>query len=58
VQLLKDNGQTNVKVFLGGIIPDEDVAKLQQIGVAGIYGPGSSTQKIIEDIRNATRQAA
>lgn len=58
VQLLKDNGQTNVKVFLGGIIPDEDVTKLQEIGVAGIYGPGSSTQKIIEDIRNATRQAA
>ena len=58
IQLLHDNGQDRVKVFLGGIIPDEDVPKLQSLGVAGIFGPGSSTQKIIEDIRNAVRQTA
>jgi len=58
MQLLHDNGQDRVKVFLGGIIPDEDVPKLQSLGVAGIFGPGSSTQKIIEDIRNAVRQTA
>ena len=58
MQLLRDNGQDRVKVFLGGIIPDEDVPKLQSLGVAGIFGPGSSTQKIIEDIRNAVRQTA
>jgi len=58
MQLLHDNGQDRFKVFLGGIIPDEDVPKLQSLGVAGIFGPGSSTQKIIEDIRNAVRQTA
>jgi methylmalonyl-CoA mutase C-terminal domain/subunit len=56
--LLKDNGQDKVRVFLGGIIPDEDVAKLLNLGVAGIFGPGSSTQKIIEDIRSAVRLTA
>ena len=58
IQLLKDNGQDKVRVFLGGIIPDEDVAKLLRLGVAGIFGPGSSTQKIIEDIRSAVHLTA
>jgi methylmalonyl-CoA mutase C-terminal domain/subunit len=58
IELLHKNGQDKVRVFLGGIIPDEDALKLQELGVAGIYGPGSSTQKIIEDIRNLVRQAA
>jgi methylmalonyl-CoA mutase C-terminal domain/subunit len=58
IELLHKNGQDRVRVFLGGIIPDVDAPKLQELGVAGIYGPGSPTQKIIEDIRNAVRQAA
>jgi methylmalonyl-CoA mutase C-terminal domain/subunit len=51
IELLAANGQSHVKVFIGGIIPDEDVPKLQEMGVAGIYGPGTLTDKIIEDIR-------
>lgn len=43
----------DVRLFLGGIIPDEDKPKLTKLGVNGIYGPGTSTQLIIEDIRNA-----
>ena len=58
LQLLHENGQDKVRVFVGGIIPDEDVAKLQSLGVAGIFGPGSPTQKIIEEIRNAVRLTA
>ena len=56
IDLLRKNGQDKVRVFLGGIIPDEDAPKLKELGVAGIYGPGSPTQKIIEDIRNSVRQ--
>ena len=52
-KLLEDQGLDNVKLFLGGIIPDEDKPKLEELGVAGIYGPGTSTQSIITDIRNA-----
>jgi len=58
MELLRANGQQNVQVFVGGIIPDEDVPRLMELGVAGIYGPGSPTQKIIEDIRNAVSQTA
>jgi methylmalonyl-CoA mutase C-terminal domain/subunit len=51
LELLKANGQEDVGVFVGGIIPDEDVPRLVEIGVAGVYGPGTGTDKIIQDIR-------
>lgn len=56
VELLRANGQEDVKVFLGGIIPDEDVPRLKEMGVAAIYGPGTSTEKIVEDIRKEVRK--
>ncbi|MFH2103974.1 MAG: cobalamin B12-binding domain-containing protein [Chloroflexota bacterium] len=56
MELLKSNGQGHVRVYIGGIIPDEDVPKLEELGVAGIYGPGTSTEAIVRDIRSmATR---
>jgi methylmalonyl-CoA mutase C-terminal domain/subunit len=56
VELLRANGQEDVRVFLGGIIPDEDVPRLKEMGVAAIYGPGTSTEKIVEDIRKEVRK--
>jgi methylmalonyl-CoA mutase C-terminal domain/subunit len=53
MELLKGNGQEHVKIFVGGIIPDEDVPRLMELGVTGIYGPGAPTEKIIEAIRQA-----
>jgi len=53
LELLKQNGQDQVKVFVGGIIPDEDIQTLFGLGVANVYGPGASTQTIIEDIRKS-----
>ncbi len=53
VALLRAQGQDDVIVLVGGIIPDEDVAKLQAAGVQGVFGPGTSTQEIIEFIRGA-----
>ena len=52
VELLKANGQDQVKIFIGGIIPDEDTPKLKEMGVTGVYGPGASTEQIIADIRS------
>lgn len=52
-ELLEANGQANVKVFVGGIIPDEDVPRLIEMGVVGIYGPGTLTDQIVQDIRKA-----
>lgn len=53
LELLQAHGLGGVKLFLGGIIPDQDVPKLKELGVTGIYGPGTATQTIIEDIRSA-----
>jgi len=53
LELLKANGQEHVKVFVGGIIPDEDIPRLQGMGVVGIYGPGTITKDIIQDIRDS-----
>lgn len=51
VELLRANKQENVLLFVGGIIPEEDVPMLLQAGVHAVYGPGTVTGKIIEDIR-------
>jgi methylmalonyl-CoA mutase C-terminal domain/subunit len=53
LELLKSNGQSQVKVFIGGIIPDEDAPRLKELGISGVYGPGASTEQIIADIRQA-----
>ncbi|PWH15362.1 MAG: methylmalonyl-CoA mutase [Anaerolineae bacterium] len=47
---LRAQGQENVKVFVGGIIPDEDIPRLLEMGVMGVYGPGTLTEQIIKDI--------
>ncbi|NQS91790.1 MAG: cobalamin B12-binding domain-containing protein [Chloroflexi bacterium] len=53
LKLLKKQGLEDIKLFLGGIIPDEDKQVLKKLGVDGIYGPGTSTLLIIEDIQKA-----
>ncbi len=53
LDLLKANHQEHVRVYIGGIIPDEDIQTLKKMGVAGIYGPGTTTDEIIGDIRKA-----
>jgi methylmalonyl-CoA mutase C-terminal domain/subunit len=53
MELLKANGQNQVKVFIGGIIPDEDIPRLKELGITGVYGPGASTDTIVREIREA-----
>lgn len=50
IELIRANGQDDVVLFLGGIIPDEDAEKLKEMGYSGIYGPGASTEDIVKDI--------
>ncbi|MGD2163228.1 MAG: cobalamin B12-binding domain-containing protein [Anaerolineales bacterium] len=47
MELLKEQGQEDVHVLVGGIIPDEDVEQLKQLGVAAIFGPGTPTTEIV-----------
>lgn len=51
VDKLKENDLGDVLIVIGGIIPEEDVEPLRQIGVQGVFGPGTSTDDIIAFIR-------
>jgi methylmalonyl-CoA mutase, C-terminal domain len=51
IALLKEKDAADVAVFGGGIIPQDDVPKLKQAGVAEVFLPGASTQTIIDWIR-------
>ena len=53
--LLKERGLADVLVLVGGIIPDVDIPKLQEIGVRGIFLPGTPMQEIVEFIRKHAR---
>ena len=48
MRLLKEKGASDVALFGGGIIPDEDAAKLKQMGVKQIFTPGASTEDIVK----------
>jgi methylmalonyl-CoA mutase C-terminal domain/subunit len=52
---LKSRGATDVLVFGGGIIPDDDVAELKKSGVSEIFKPGASTQQIIDWVETNIR---
>ncbi len=49
--LLREHGLSDVLVLVGGIIPEEDVPALLNMGVRGVFGPGSSTDDIVAFIR-------
>jgi methylmalonyl-CoA mutase C-terminal domain/subunit len=51
IELLRAQKAEDIKVFGGGIIPQDDVPRLQEKGVSAVFLPGSSTQTIIEWIR-------
>jgi methylmalonyl-CoA mutase, C-terminal domain len=47
MEVLKQEKVKGVLVFAGGIIPDEDVKKLQKLGIKAVFGPGSSIASIL-----------
>ena len=47
VELLKENGSDDIKVFGGGIIPQEDIPVLQGQGIRALFVPGTSTEDIV-----------
>jgi methylmalonyl-CoA mutase C-terminal domain/subunit len=48
IRLLREKGVDDVTIFGGGIIPDEDVRKLAEMGVKAIFTPGASTEDIVK----------
>jgi methylmalonyl-CoA mutase C-terminal domain/subunit len=51
MEVLKQEKVKGVLVFAGGIIPDEDVKKLQKLGIKAVFGPGSSIASILAFLR-------
>jgi methylmalonyl-CoA mutase C-terminal domain/subunit len=54
LELLKQQGQEDVHVLVGGIIPDEDVEQLTNLGVSAIFGPGTPTTEIVSVVNGLT----
>ena len=55
VNLLRENGMDDTLVLVGGIVPDDDIVKLKELGVSEIFLPGSSTEDIVTFINANVR---
>jgi methylmalonyl-CoA mutase C-terminal domain/subunit len=55
MELLAANGMDDVRVVVGGIIPDVDVPRLQALGIAAVFLPGTPMQTIVDFIRAHAR---
>jgi methylmalonyl-CoA mutase, C-terminal domain len=58
VELLSERGMQGVRLFVGGIIPAQDLPELKQLGVADVFLPGASTQDVIRAIESAASTPA
>ena len=54
MDLLNAQGMDDVLVVLGGIVPEQDRAPLAELGVAAVFGPGTSTNQIVDFIRSSS----
>ncbi|KUG24810.1 b12 binding domain of methylmalonyl-coa mutase [hydrocarbon metagenome] len=51
LELMKEKGVDDVLLFGGGIIPEEDIKKLKEMGVGELYTPGANTQEIAKFLK-------
>ncbi|MBV9612853.1 MAG: cobalamin B12-binding domain-containing protein [Acidobacteriaceae bacterium] len=58
MELLREKEMTDVLVVVGGIIPDDDAAVLKKLGVAEVFQPGASLERIVHFIRDSVGQVA
>ena len=58
VGLLREKGLDDVLVVVGGIIPDADVPQLQELGIGGVFQPGTPMQTISQFIESRVRRGA
>jgi methylmalonyl-CoA mutase, C-terminal domain len=52
VQMLREKGKVDALLVCGGIIPDEDIPMLKQMGFDGVFGPGTLTQDFVKFIKD------
>ena len=53
LELLRERQMTDVKVIVGGIVPDDDAAELKRQGVSAVFQPGASLEAIVTFIKGA-----
>jgi methylmalonyl-CoA mutase C-terminal domain/subunit len=54
LQLLREAGLGHVGVIVGGIVPEDDIPRLQTMGVAKVFGPGTPLDSIVTFLRSPT----
>jgi len=55
LERIKARGLGEIVIFGGGIIPEEDIPKLETLGVRGIFRPGATTEDIVKWVRENVR---
>jgi methylmalonyl-CoA mutase C-terminal domain/subunit len=58
IDLLRKQDAADIQVFLGGIIPQDDIPRLKEAGVKAVFLPGTSTQDVVAWIRAAIQPRA
>jgi methylmalonyl-CoA mutase C-terminal domain/subunit len=53
---LRERDMDDLPVFLGGIVPQDDIPELKAMGIEAVFGPGTSTRTIIDYVRQTSRQ--
>jgi methylmalonyl-CoA mutase, C-terminal domain len=56
LQLMKEQGVTDVVLFAGGVIPPRDVEKMKRMGVGAVFTPGARRSAILETIDGLLRE--
>ncbi len=56
MRMLKDEGGEDILVFAGGIIPEQDIARLKEMGIREVFLPGTTTTSAVEAIRSAVQR--
>ena len=56
LELLKEKEMEDILVVGGGIVPEEDIPKLKEAGMKGVFGPGTSVEEIVSFIKENVRQ--
>ena len=57
MELIKQKGLDDVIVFAGGIIPEEDVSSLKQLGIKETFGPGTPTETIVDFVKKSVEKS-
>ena len=57
VELLKERGLEGIQIFVGGIIPAQDIAELKTLGIAEVFLPGASLQDVVRLVSGAAGRA-